>query len=131
MDQDDDGRIDEPLTWKTTEVWVPRGTTYDDFGNVDDPGNVGRNASRISGQKIQAHTASMSGIDPLEQYYYAAAADGVFYRIDLEDPGKYTHPDAAFPPEDMLDVEKDLGDSYLIQGDYNWNEPGGAMGGMP
>ncbi len=57
--------------------------------------------------------------------------DGIFYRIDLDDLDKYAYPDADFPPEDMLDVESDLGDSYLIQGDYNWNEPGGAMGGMP
>ena len=132
MDHDDDGGIDEPVTWTTTEVWIPRGTTYDGFGNIDDPGNIGRDATRVTGQKIQAHTASVSGIDPQEQYYYAAAAaDGLFYRIDLEDLEKYTYPDADFPPEDMLDVESDLGDSYLIQGDYNWNEPGGAMGGMP
>ena len=132
MDHDDDGNIDEPVTWTTTEVWIPRGTTYDEFGNVDDPGNIGRDATRIAGQKIQAHTASVSGIDPQEQYYYAAAAaDGIFYRIDLENLDKYTDPDANFPPDDMLDVESELGDSYLIQGDYNWNEPGGAMGGMP
>ena len=132
MDNDDDGSIDEPVTWTTTEVWIPRGITYDEFGNVDDPGNVGRDATRKAGQKVQAHTASVSGIDPEEQYYYAAAAaDGIFYRIDLEDLDKYTYPYADFPPEDMLDVESDLGDSYLIQGDYNWNEPGGAMGGMP
>ena len=74
----------------------------------------------------------MSGVDPQEQYYYAvAAADGVFYRIDLENLDRYTDRYADFPWEDMLDAESELGDSYLIQGDYNWNEPGGPMGGMP
>ena len=74
---------------------------------------------------------SVSGIDPLEQYYYgSAAADGVFYRIDLENLGKYADPEAPFPAEDMLDAEAEIGDSYLIQGDYNWNEPSGPMGGM-
>ena len=132
MDHDDDGTIDDPVTWTVTEVWIPRGATYDDFGNVDDPGNTGRDATRAAGQKIQAHTAAVSGVDPLEQYYYAAAAaDGIFYRIDLSDLDKYDDPDADFPAEDMLDVESEYGDSYLIQGDYNWNEPGGPMGGMP
>jgi hypothetical protein len=131
MDGDDDGNIDPPDTWASTKAWIPRGTTYDEFDLVDDPGNTGRDASRVSGQKIQAHTASVSGIDPQEQYYYAsAAADGIFYRIDLENLGKYADPDQNFPAEDMLDAEAELGDSYLIQGDYNWNEPSGPMGGM-
>ncbi len=69
MDPDDDGAIDEPVTWTTTKAWIPRGTTCDEFGNVDDPGNIGRDATRMTGQKIQAHTASVSGIDPQEQYY--------------------------------------------------------------
>jgi len=126
MDLDDDGNIDEPGLWTTTEVWIPRGATF------DDEGNIGRDATRAAGQKIQAHTASVSGVDPQEQYYYAsAAADGIFYRIDLDNLYKYAYPDVDFPAEDMLDVETELGDSYLIQGDYNWNEPGGAMGGMP
>jgi hypothetical protein len=132
MDQDSDGSIDDPLNWTTTKVWIPRGATYDQSGNVDDPGNIARDASRKAGQKIQAHTASVSGVDPQEQYYYAsAAADGIFYRIDLDDLDRYNDPFALFPPEDMVDAEKELGDSYLIQGDYNWNEPGGPMGGMP
>ena len=132
MDPDDDGGIDDPVNWTTTEVWIPRGATYDEFGNVNDPGNIGRDATRAAGQKIQAHTASVSGVDPQEQYYYAvAAADGVFYRIDLENLDRYTDRYADFPWEDMLDAESELGDSYLIQGDYNWNEPGGPMGGMP
>ena len=131
MDGDDDGKIDPPGAWVTTKVWIPRGTTYDESGLVDDPGNIGRDATRATGQKIQAHTASVSGIDPLEQYYYgSAAADGVFYRIDLENLGKYADPEAPFPAEDMLDAEAEIGDSYLIQGDYNWNEPSGPMGGM-
>lgn len=131
MDGDDDGEIDPPGAWVTTKVWIPRGTTYDESGFVDDPGNIGRNATRASGQKIQAHTASVSGIDPRERYYYgSAAADGVFYRIDLENLHKYADPEAPFPAEDMLDAEAEVGDSYLIQGDYNWNEPSGPMGGM-
>ena len=131
MDSDDDGNIDPPATWTTTIAWIPRGTTYDQSGAVIDPGNIGRDATRPGGQKIQAHTASISGVDPREQYYYgSAAADGVFYRIDLEDLGKYANPDDPFPAEDMLDAEAEIGDSYLIQGDYNWNEPSGAMGGM-
>jgi hypothetical protein len=131
MDVDDDGNADTPNTWVSTEVWIPRGTTYAEAGVVDDPGNIGRDATRASGQKIQAHTASVSGVDPQEQYYYgSAAADGIFYRIDLENLAKYADPDESFPAEDMLDAEALLGDSYLIQGDYNWNEPSGAMGGM-
>jgi len=124
-DWDDDGNIDDPSTWTTTEAWIPRGATS------DDPGNIGRDSTRAGGQKIQAHTASVSGIDPQEQYYYgSAAADGIFYRVDLENLYKYASPDEAFPAEDMLDAEAELGDSYLIQGDYNWNEPSGPMGGM-
>jgi hypothetical protein len=131
MDGDDDGNVDTPDTWVATKAWIPRGTTYDESGVVDDPGNIGRDATRVSGQKIQAHTASVSGIDPQEQHYYgSAAADGIFYRIDLENLDKYADPDEHFPTEDMLDVEAELGDSYLIQGDYNWNEPSGPMGGM-
>jgi len=131
MDGDDDGNVDTPDTWATTQAWIPRGITYDESGVVDDPGNIGRDATRASGQKIQAHTASVSGIDPQEQYYYgSAAADGIFYRIDLENLDKYADPDEHFPAEDMLDAEAELGDSYLIQGDYNWNEPSGPMGGM-
>jgi hypothetical protein len=42
----------------------------------------------------------------------------------------HADPDEHFLAEDMLDVEAELGDSYLIQGDYNWNEPSGPMGGM-
>jgi hypothetical protein len=125
MDWDDDGNIDAPSTWTTTEAWIPRGTTF------DDPGNIGRDSTRAGSQKIQAHTASVSGIDPQEQYYYgSAAADGIFYRIDLENLYKYANSNDAFPAEDMLDAEAELGDSYLIQGDYNWNEPSGPMGGM-
>ena len=125
MDWDDDGNIDTPSTWTTTEAWIPRGATF------DDPGNIGRDSTRAGSQKIQAHTASVSGIDPQEQYYYgSAAADGIFYRIDLENLYKYANPNDAFPAEDMLDAEAELGDSYLIQGDYNWNEPSGPMGGM-
>jgi hypothetical protein len=131
MDGDGDGNIDAPDTWATTKAWIPRGTTYDELGAIDDPGNIGRDATSASGQKIQAHTASVSGIDPQEQYYYgSAAADGIFYRVDLENLDKYADPDEDFPAEDMLDVEAELGDSYLIQGDYNWNEPSGPMGGM-
>ena len=125
IDVDDDGNIDDPATWTTAEAWIPRG------GTSDDPGNIGRDSTRAGGQKIQAHTASASGIDPQEQYYYgSAAADGIFYRIDLENLYKYVNPNDAFPAEDMLDAEAELGDSYLIQGDYNWNEPSGPMGGM-
>ena len=125
MDWDDDGNIDTPSTWTTTEAWIPRGATF------DDPGNIGRDSTRAGSQKIQAHTASVSGIDPQEQYYFgSAAADGIFYRIDLENLYKYANPNDAFPAEDMLDAEADLGDSYLIQGDYNWNEPSGPMGGV-
>jgi hypothetical protein len=125
IDVDDDGNIDDPATWTSTEAWIPRG------GTSDDPGNIGRDSTRAAGQKIQAHTASASGIDPQEQYYYgSAAADGIFYRIDLENLYKYADPDETFPAEDMLDAEAELGDSYLIQGDYNWNEPSGPMGGM-
>jgi hypothetical protein len=124
-DWDDDGNIDDPITWTTTKAWIPRGATF------GDPGNIGRDSTRAGSQKIQAHTASASGIDPQEQYYYgSAAADGIFYRIDLKNLYKYALPDDAFPAEDMLDVEAVLGDSYLIQGDYNWNEPSGPMGGM-
>jgi hypothetical protein len=131
MDWDDDGRTDPPGTWVTTPAWIPRGTTYDGSGAVEDPGNIGRDATRAGGQKIQAHTASISGVDPREQYYYgSAAADGIFYRIDLGNLDRYADPLADFPGEDMLDVEALLGDSYLIQGDYNWNEPSGPMGGM-
>ncbi|MEA1888152.1 MAG: hypothetical protein U9N50_00030 [Pseudomonadota bacterium] len=125
MDHNDDGNIDTPSTWTTAEAWIPRGATS------DDPGNIGRDSTRAGSQKFQAHTASVSGIDPQEQYYYgSAAADGIFYRIDLENLYKYDNPDDDFPSEDMLDAEAELGDSYLIQGDYNWNEPSGAMGGM-
>ncbi len=125
MDPDETGAIDTPDKWTSTEVWIPRGATD------GDDGNIGRDATRASGQKIQAHTASVSGVDPQEQYYYgSAAADGVFYRIDLGNLEKYDDPDAPFPGEDMLDAEAELGDSYLIQGDYNWNEPSGPMGGM-
>ena len=124
-DWNNDGNIDAPGTWTTTEAWIPRGATF------DDPGNIGRDSTRADGQKIQAHTASASGIDPQEQYYYgSAAADGIFYRVDLENLDKYANPNDAFPTEDMLDVEAELGDSYLIQGDYNWNKPSGPMGGM-
>lgn len=124
-DVDDDGNIDDPSTWTTTEAWIPRGATS------GDPGNIGRDSTRASGQKIQAHTASASGMDPQEQYYYgSAAADGIFYRIDLDNLDKYAYPNNAFPAEDMLDAEAVLGDSYLIQGDYNWNKPSGPMGGM-
>ena len=131
MDGDDDGNVDTPDTWLSTKAWIPRGTTYDGAGGIDDPGNIGRDATRASGQKIQAHTASISGTDPREQYYYgSAAADGVFYRIDLENLHKYADADEPFPAADMLDAEAELGDSYLIQGDYNWNEPSGPMGGM-
>lgn len=130
MDPNGDGNVDPASDWSTRKAWIPRGATYSEIG-VDDPGNIVRDATRKDGQKIQAHTASISGIDPLEQYYYgSAAADGVFYRIDLENLDKYADPHALFPAEDMLDVEAELGDSYLIQGDYNWNEPGGPMGGM-
>jgi hypothetical protein len=122
---DDDGNIDDPATWTTTEAWIPRG------GTSDDAGNIGRDSTRAAGQKIQAHTASVSGTDPQERYYYgSAAADGIFYRIDLENLYKYSDPNEAFPAEDMLDAEAELGDSYLIQGDYNWNGPSGPMGGM-
>lgn len=132
MDPNSDGKIDEPVMWNTTTAWIPRGAIYDKSGKVEDPGNIGRDATRAVGQKIQAHTAAVSGIDPQEQYYYgSAAADGIFYRIDLDNLYKYANPDTDFSPEDMLDAEAMLGDSYLIQGDYNWNEPGGAMGGMP
>jgi len=131
MDGDGDGNLDSPGSWVTTVAWIPRGTTYDESGAVNDAGNIGRDATRAAGQKIQAHTASVSGTDPQEQYYYgSAAADGVFYRIDLENLDKYADPDSPFPAEDMLDAEAELGDSYLIQGDYNWNEPSGPMGGM-
>ena len=124
-DWNNDGNIDAPGTWTTTEAWIPRGATF------DDPGTIGRDSTRADGQKIQAHTASASGIDPQEQYYYgSAAADGIFYRVDLENLDKYANPNDAFPTEDMLDVEAELGDSYLIQGDYNWNKPSGPMGGM-
>lgn len=125
MDGDDDGNIDAPDTWTTTEAWIPRGETSDDNGNI------GRDSTRADGQKIQAHTASIGSIDPQEQYYYgSAAADGIFYRIDLENLYKYASPGAPFPAEDMVDAEAELGDSYLIQGDFNWNEPSGPMGGM-
>lgn len=131
MDVDDDNHVDEPGSWTAGKAWIPRGTTYDEFGAVADPGNIGRDATRASGQKVQAHTASVSGIDPQEQYYYgSASADGIFYRIDLKKLDKYANPDALFPMEDMLDTEAVLGDGYLIQGDYNWNEPSGPMGGM-
>jgi hypothetical protein len=124
-DLNNDGSIDDPGTWTTTKAWIPRGATS------DDPGNIDRASTRAAGQKTQAHTASASGIDPQEQYYYgSAAADGIFYRIDLENLSKYENPYDAFPAEDMLDAEAELGDSYLIQGDYNWNEPSGPMGGM-
>jgi hypothetical protein len=124
-DWNDDGNIDAPETWTTAEAWIPRGATSDDSGNI------GRDSTRAGGQKIQAHTASASGIDPQEQYYYgSAAADGIFYRIDLGNLYKYADANDAFPAEDMLDAEAELGDSYLIQGDYNWNEPSGPMGGM-
>ena len=125
MDPDEIGAIDSPGKWTSTAVWIPRGATD------GDDGNIGRDATRASGQKIQAHTASVSGVDPQEQYYYgSAAADGIFYRIDLGKLGNYDDPDAPFPEDDMLDAEAELGDSYLIQGDYNWNEPSGPMGGM-
>ena len=131
MDVDDDGEVNHPGDWTNMKIWIPRGAIYDEFGAIKDPGNIGRDGTRALGQKIQAHTASVSGIDPREQYYYgSAAADGVFYRIDLEKLGKYADPHKLFPMEDMLDAEAELGDSYLIQGDYNWNEPSGPMGGM-
>ena len=115
MDVDNDGNADTPDTWVSTEAWIPRGTTYGEPGSVDDPGNIGRDATRASGQKIQAHTASISGVDPQEQHYYAsAAADGIFYRIDLENLDKYAQPDAHFPAEDMLDAEALLGDSLSL-----------------
>ena len=132
MDGDDHGIVYSPSDWYANEVLIPRGTTYDGLGSIDYPGNIGRDATRASGQKIQAHTASISGTDPQERYYYAsAAADGIFYRIDLENLHKYAIPDDSFPAEDMLDAEAEFGDSYLIQGDYNWNKPSGPMGGMP
>jgi len=126
MDFDDDGTIDHPSTWTSVNAYTPRG---DD--GLGDAGNIGRASSAASGQKKLSHTATVSDLDPQEQYYYTmASAEGVFFRIDLSDLSKYTDEFATFPAEDMLDVEATHGDSYLIQGDYNWNEPSGPMGGM-